>query len=71
MPLPAGALPEPGQRDPLAIALYDNHQIEVPIVHWPAAGRRWIRISAMVYNERSDYERLADALATELELAVR
>lgn len=71
LPLPDGPLPAMGQRDPLAIALYDKHRIEVPIVHWPATGRRWIRISAMIYNESTEYERLADALAAELELTVQ
>jgi isopenicillin-N epimerase len=42
-------------------SLLDVHNIEVPI--HPIAGRLWVRISAQVYNELSDYERLARALS--------
>jgi len=47
-----------------AAALHDqlwrDHRIEVPVI--PLAGRLWLRISANVYNEIEDYQRLADAL---------
>lgn len=43
--------------------LWDEHGIEVPIVPWPAWPRRLIRISAQIYNDLSDYTRLASALA--------
>ena len=33
---------------------------------WPAAPRRLIRVSAQLYNERGQYERLAEALGKEL-----
>jgi len=42
-------------------ALFDRHRVEVPV--FPFAGALWARISAQVYNEIGDYERLADALA--------
>ncbi len=48
----------------LNVRLWERHRIEVPIFAF--AGRLWVRISAQVYNELSDYERLAEALRTEL-----
>ncbi|MEL6427983.1 MAG: aminotransferase class V-fold PLP-dependent enzyme [Planctomycetota bacterium] len=68
VPLPAGPAPEPGGVDPLQAKLYDAYRIEVPIWQVPD-GRRLLRVSAQLYNERADYERLCDALARELELA--
>ena len=48
--------------DPLQDALLDEFSIEVPIVPWPQPPRRLVRISAQLYNEESEYERLAQAL---------
>src|SRR5262249_9768235 len=56
---PASAL----YSDPLQDALRDRHGIEVPIVPWPAPPKRLLRISAQLYNEAADYERLAAAVA--------
>lgn len=70
LPLPDGAPIETGQTDPLGQVLFQKHRIEVPVVHWPTTGKRWFRVSAAIYNERADYERLADALAEELEVVV-
>ncbi len=53
--------------DPLQDALMDRHAIEVPVFPWPAPPNRILRISAQLYNGRSDYEVLADALVEELE----
>lgn len=52
--------------DPLHDRLIDRHRVEVPIMNWPAADKRLVRISAQRYNTLADYERLADALLTEL-----
>jgi selenocysteine lyase/cysteine desulfurase len=30
----------------------------------PFAGRLWVRLSAYLYNEMSDYDRLAEAILT-------
>jgi hypothetical protein len=58
--------------------LYDFHRIEVPAFGWPVAaaldpGRAlagsFFRISAQLYNEPADYERLATALEVELAAA--
>jgi len=48
--------------DPLQDALLDRYSIEVPIMPWPKLGNRVLRVSAQLYNEERDYERLADAL---------
>jgi isopenicillin-N epimerase len=48
--------------DPLQDALLFDHAIEVPIVPWPRAGNRVLRVSAQLYNSIADYEKLADAL---------
>ncbi len=65
VPIPDGS-PEPPTSalycDPLQDALREEAAIEVPIVPWPAAPRRLIRISAAGYNTIADYERLAVAL---------
>jgi isopenicillin-N epimerase len=52
--------------DPLQQRLFDGWGIEVPVMTWPAAPRRLIRVSAQLYNRREQYERLAEALRKEL-----
>ncbi|HYH93135.1 MAG TPA: aminotransferase class V-fold PLP-dependent enzyme [Candidatus Saccharimonadales bacterium] len=57
-------------------ALFDEDRIEVPIVGWPVRGARptptdppsqvLVRVSAQRYNDPSDYDRLASALARRL-----
>ncbi len=79
VPLPMGAATvaiEPGaDRDPLQVTLFEGHRIEVPVMTWPVpaaldAGRqpelRLLRISAQLYNEPAQFERLAAALAAAL-----
>ena len=58
-PPPAGS--ELSQ-DPVHDALFDEHRIEVPILRNPADSGRLVRVSAQLYNQRDDYERLAAAL---------
>jgi isopenicillin-N epimerase len=68
------AFPLPPQfPDDVDVRLFDEHRIEVPVVGWPVAAAlrpgerpqaRLLRISAQAYNDRSQYERLADALRT-------
>ncbi|HEY3057140.1 MAG TPA: aminotransferase class V-fold PLP-dependent enzyme [Thermoanaerobaculia bacterium] len=48
--------------DPLQDALLEQFKIEVPIVPWPQPPKRVLRISAQLYNEESEYVRLAHAL---------
>ena len=52
--------------DPIQTRLYDQWGIEVPVMSWPTAPRRLIRISAQLYNPRDHYVRLAEALTKEL-----
>jgi isopenicillin-N epimerase len=53
-------------RDPLQGRLFDAWGIEVPIMRWPAAPKRLLRISAQLYNSPEQYSRLAQALREEL-----
>jgi isopenicillin-N epimerase len=49
--------------DPLQDVLFDKYRIEVPVMLWPAHPKRVLRVSAQLYNEPSEYERLGNALA--------
>lgn len=49
--------------DPLQDRLVERFGIQVPVFPWPAPPRRLLRISAQLYNEPAQYERLASALA--------
>jgi isopenicillin-N epimerase len=53
------ATPERAQA--LHDVLFDRHRVEVPVIAF--AGALWARISAQIFNEIADYERLADAVA--------
>jgi len=67
IPLPDATRPAAAatpRRDPLQDALFDGFAIEVPVMVWPAAPRRLVRVSAQLYNTGDDYGRLADALRT-------
>jgi isopenicillin-N epimerase len=66
--LPDGPTADIGWRrpDPLQRRLFDGWGIEVPVMSWPAAPRRLLRISAQLYNRPGHYARLAEALGKEL-----
>ena len=53
----------PFRQDPLHAWLYDEHRIEVPVTPWRNPDLRLLRISAHLYNDDADYQRLADALS--------
>ncbi|MBM4439053.1 MAG: aminotransferase class V-fold PLP-dependent enzyme [Candidatus Rokubacteria bacterium] len=52
--------------EPLKTRLFDEWGIEVPVMSWPSAPCRQVRISAQLYNEPAHYARLAEALTKEL-----
>ena len=62
MPYPAAIIPA----DPLQDKLLFDYQIEVPITAWPEPPKRVLRISAQLYTELGDYQKLASALRAEL-----
>ncbi len=54
----------PFNESPLQDTLREKHKIEVPIVFWPAPPKRWVRISAQLYNSLPQFDRLAEALCS-------
>ena len=52
--------------DPLMAALEQHHRIQAPVFTWPAPPDRLLRISAHLYNNESQYHRLAEAVTAEL-----
>jgi isopenicillin-N epimerase len=64
-PLPDGdgtPSQSPLYADPLQDVLLDRFAIEVPVIPWPESPARLIRISAQIYNDLGQYERLGQAL---------
>jgi isopenicillin-N epimerase len=70
VPLPDAkpeALPRlPFNESPLQDALRLKHNIEVPIISWPAPPQRLLRVAAQIYNARPQFELLSRALLQEL-----
>jgi isopenicillin-N epimerase len=68
LPLPAKmAIPAPA----LYEALWRKHRIEAPVFEWSTPGRPMLRVCAQIYNELSQYQKLADAVRSELQLAAK
>ena len=61
VPLPPSAGTTEADAERLRLALLVDDRIEVAMHAW--RGRVWARVSAQIYNDRSDVERLADAVA--------
>jgi isopenicillin-N epimerase len=51
-----------GNMEPLQLRLYDQFGIEVPFMRLGKPERRYLRISAQIYNSLNEYEYLAQAL---------
>jgi isopenicillin-N epimerase len=64
VPLPERAGATADQAARLRTALLVEDRIEVQLHAW--RGRLWVRVSAQVYNDRSDVMRLADAVCGRL-----
>jgi isopenicillin-N epimerase len=60
VPLPERAGDSMDQAAPLRLALLLEDKIEIQM--HPYRGRLWVRLSAQIYNELSDVERLAEAV---------
>ncbi len=65
---PSPGAPAPVYQTALQSTLVERHGIQVPIIEWFTPMRRFVRISAQVYNDPAEYDRLADALLEELGL---
>jgi isopenicillin-N epimerase len=65
IPLPARfqGVAATGKIDAEHLQLYDQFGIEVPFMRFGEPQRRWLRVSAQLYNSHAEYEYLADALA--------
>jgi isopenicillin-N epimerase len=62
VPLPGDGPVDRTLPDPLQVALFEQHGIEVPISPWPAPPKRVLRISAHLHNGAEEYVELATAL---------
>tara|TARA_B100001175_G_scaffold90931_1_gene76744 strand:+ start:9595 stop:10788 length:1194 start_codon:yes stop_codon:yes gene_type:complete len=56
--------PTPIDGDPVHNTLYDEYRIQVPVMSWPNHDRKYIRISAQIYNCKEEYEYLSEALSS-------
>ena len=50
--------------DPLQVALWERHRVEVPVMRWPQPKLRLLRISPQAYNDERQYAHLADLIRT-------
>jgi len=55
-------VPPSGKIDREQLRLYDEFGIEVPLMRFGQPPRRWLRVSAQIYNSLAEYEYLGAAL---------
>jgi isopenicillin-N epimerase len=65
VPLPECAGTTTDEATALRLSMLVDDQIEVQMHAW--RGRIWARVSAQIYNQRSDIEQLADAVLRQLQ----
>lgn len=63
LPATDRALVPPLDLDPLHVWLWDEHRVEVPVMHWPHPRLRLLRISPQAYNSLEQYAHLAGLVA--------
>lgn len=69
IPLPGeGSSTSSSDLDPLHLALFERHRVEVPVFPGPVPGQRIIRVSAQLYNGSDDLDALCRGLTDESEL---
>jgi len=59
----------PGTFDPLQDTLYHDYKIEIPVINFGIQNQRFIRFSCFVYNQKSQYDYLAEVLEKELKIS--
>jgi isopenicillin-N epimerase len=64
VPLPEAAGATDSDAARLRLALLVDDRIEVQLHAW--RGRLWVRVSAQVYNDRTDIARLAEAVSRQV-----
>jgi isopenicillin-N epimerase len=60
-PLPPGSALAALDADGIMDVFYRRHRIETWLYTWPCAGGRLLRVSAQLYNDESQFRRLAQA----------
>jgi isopenicillin-N epimerase len=66
VPLPDESGPQPPTSIlPVQQSLWADHHIEVPVNVWPSWPQLLLRVSAQIYNDVDQYERLAQLLRIE------
>jgi isopenicillin-N epimerase len=57
-------IPASGKIDAEQLQLYDRFDVEVPFLRFGQPERRWLRVSAQLYNSPAEYEYLAQAIGS-------
>ncbi|MGC6488375.1 MAG: aminotransferase class V-fold PLP-dependent enzyme [Planctomycetota bacterium] len=64
LPWSEAPLRGPEGMDPLHVALWEQHRVEVPVMRWASPKLRLLRISPHIYNDLGQYAFLAELLRT-------